>query len=107
MKNVKIFNKLVRDRIPEKVKKNNEIPLTKKLNIKQFKLALIDKLFEECEEFKNDPSAEELADILEVLKSLAKAFKIHSKEIKKKQSKKLKERGGFTKQLLLIKTYSK
>ena len=45
----RFFNKLVRDKIPEKIRNNNEIPIIKVLNDKEYKEALITKLLEDIE----------------------------------------------------------
>lgn len=67
----KKYNKLVRDKIPERIKKNGEIPTIKILDDEQFKYELERKLQEEYQEVLNAPDSkkrlEELADMLEVI----------------------------------------
>ena len=36
----KVFNKLVRDRIPEKIKNNREVPYTRVLSDEEFRIEL-------------------------------------------------------------------
>ena len=67
----KVFNKLVRDRIPEIIEGNGEIAVTRMLDDTEYKLELEKKLLEECNEVlsavSHDERIEELADVLEVL----------------------------------------
>lgn len=49
----KIYNKLVRDKIPEIIRKNNEIPIIKQLNDIEYKSELERKLLEEYNEVLN------------------------------------------------------
>lgn len=44
----RIYNKLVRDNIPEIIKSNGELPITRKLTKQEYKIALENKLEEEC-----------------------------------------------------------
>ena len=46
----KVFNKLVRDKIPEIIKNNNEEPITRILNDEEYKIELEKKLLEEYNE---------------------------------------------------------
>lgn len=46
----RIYNKLVRDNIPEIIKSKNEIPVTRVLNDEKYKKELEKKLFEEYNE---------------------------------------------------------
>ncbi len=92
--NRKIYNKLVRDKIPEIIKKNKAIPKVSVLNAKQFKVALKEKLIEEAKELlaaKTDKEIlNELADILELLESIALNNNITMNQIKKQKDKKKK-----------------
>lgn len=103
-----IFNKLVRDKIPEKIEGNGEKAFTRILSDEEYKIELYKKLEEECGEVINSKNSsetlEELADVLEVLISIAELedFNLHDIEEKRKE-KKLK-RGGFSKKIYLEKT---
>jgi predicted house-cleaning noncanonical NTP pyrophosphatase (MazG superfamily) len=59
------------------------------------------KLKEEVEEFLKTPNKEELADILEVIYAICDFKKIEKKELEKLRKKKIKERGGFKKRIIL------
>lgn len=72
----KVFNKLVRNKIPDMLAKNGGEPETEVLNDEKYKICLYEKLKEECEETVNSYSkenlAEELADLLEVMMAISK-----------------------------------
>lgn len=64
------FNKLVRDKIPEIIKNNNETPITRILSDEEYKIELEKKLYEEYQEVlesSGENRLEELADMLEVM----------------------------------------
>ena len=68
------YNKLVRDRIPEIIEGNGEEPITRILNDEEYRSELIKKLNEEYDEVVNasgEDIIEELADMLEVMESIA------------------------------------
>lgn len=96
------FNKLVRDNIPEIIKKNGHIPHTKVLTEEEYKYALEEKLKEEVNEYISDNSIEELADVLEVLDAIVQLNKFSWQEIINKKNIKKEQRGGFSKRLFLI-----
>lgn len=92
--------KLVRDRIPEIIQANGDVPNTHVLNGSDYLLALINKLDEEVLEFKVDHSLEELADILEVVLALADVMS-DRQQLEAVRSQKAKERGGFKNKIFL------
>ena len=61
------YNKLVRDKIPEIIKRNNQIPKTHIADDIEYWEKLKEKLQEETSEFIKDNNEDELADILEIL----------------------------------------
>ncbi|MHA1500630.1 MAG: phosphoribosyl-ATP pyrophosphohydrolase [Candidatus Heimdallarchaeota archaeon] len=94
-----VYNKLIRDKIPEIIKK----PVIKTIeNDNEFLQFLIEKLLEEVQEFKDNPSQDELADILEVTHAIVKAQKWSLRLIESVRKKKHIQRGGFSKKLFLI-----
>lgn len=71
---MQIYNKLVRDKIPEIIKNNGEKPIVRILNDSEFKKELENKLLEEYNEVIESSGLdriEELADMLEIIKFLA------------------------------------
>lgn len=107
----KIYNKLIRDRIPEIIEKDEGICKIKKLNKKEFKIELQKKVLEEAKELANVKDKKELlneiVDVSEILDWLLKELKITKTQLKSLQTKKNKERGSFKKQLFLIETITK
>lgn len=89
------YNKLVRDKIPEYIRKKGGIPITHTADEVEYWQKLKEKLLEEIEEFKKDESAEELADILEVLDAIADYKKFDRSEIEKIKKNKAEEKGKF------------
>lgn len=104
---VQIYNKLVRDKIPEKIEENGEKPITRILDNKEYKKELEKKLLEEYNEVINakeeNERIEELADILEVIISIAKLENKSLDDIIKIADKKREKRGGFEKRIFLEK----
>lgn len=103
----KIYNKLVRDNIPEIIKENNDgEPITRILSDGEYKKALEDKLYEEYQEVlesSGEDRVEELADMLEIITSLARLEKTNLETIIEIAKKKKAKRGGFEKKLYLEK----
>lgn len=91
--------KLVRDKIPEIIKKDGRIPIVRQIHGDDLRLALTEKLQEEVQEFigaKNDnEKLEELADILEVVFGLTKHLGVSQEEIMSLRTEKRDARGGF------------
>lgn len=98
---MKVYNKLVRDRIPEIIKKQGtecEIEIAPK--DKKYEL-LEEKLKEEVNEFFEDKNLEELADIMEVLFGLADSLGYDEAELLNARNNKRDERGGFKEGIVL------
>lgn len=108
MKKEIIYNKLIRDRIPEITKANGWEPVTRILNKKEYLLELRKKILEEAKELNegsgHDNLIEELVDIQEIIDAILAAKNIKFSEFKKLKTKKRQKRGGFKKRLFLIKT---
>lgn len=102
-----IYNKLVRDNIPDIIKRNKEIPVTKILDQNDYKKELENKLNEEYHEVLESSGKnriEELGDMLEVMKALAELEGSSLNEVIEISNKKYLKRGGFSKKIFLIKT---
>lgn len=100
------FNKLVRDKIPEIINKNGGHPDIKILNNEEYRIALFEKLTEECAEVisaeNKEHLTEELVDLFEVIHSILKNQDITFEEIEKVRLSKKEKRGGFDKKIFLI-----
>ncbi len=95
------YNKLVRDNIPEYIRKKGGIPVTHIADEKEYWQKLKEKLEEEVKEFNEAENIEELADILEVIEAIHDYKKFDSAEITKVKDKKARERGKFKKRIIL------
>ncbi len=101
MKNEKIYNKLVRDKIPEVIESSGKKFSSHIAGELEYKEELFKKVYEELEEFKENPSAEEIADIFEVLGGLIKAYNIEMNDVFDIKEEKARERGAFEKRIVL------
>lgn len=99
----KIYNKLVRDKIPQIVKQDNKVPITHVITEQEVKPLLLHKIIEELEEFKATPNEEELADILEVIDGIANAFNLDMEKVLTVKADKFEKRGGFNERIILEK----
>lgn len=101
-------NKLVRDKIPDIIRKNGERPIVKTLTATAYKKELKRKLQEECVEVAGAKTRErlidELADVHEVLRALYTAHGLSPTDITKEAGQKRKKRGAFAKKIFLIET---
>lgn len=98
----KVFNKLVRDKIPDIIRKSGANPTIRTLNDGEYVQALRDKLNEEVAEFHAENNTEELADILEVAFSLAENMDCSREELLALCDQKRILRGGFEARQFLI-----
>lgn len=101
-----IYNKLVRDRIPEVIEKTGKQFLSRILEEKEYEIELKKKLGEELKEYNeaktNEEAVEELADILELLHAATKIHDSSFDELEKVRKAKAEKRGGFEKRIFLI-----
>jgi predicted house-cleaning noncanonical NTP pyrophosphatase (MazG superfamily) len=99
------FNKLVRDKIPDIIKANNETPHYRIIeNDDEYLQALFQKDTEEGAELAQDLSLEELADKLEVLYAIAKTRGYTPEQIEQTRLEKFAKRGGFEDRVFLEST---
>ena len=103
----KIYNKLVRDKIPEICIENGEHPFTRTLNNDEYWHYLIEKDKEELEEVRTASSKDdikmELADKLEIIRAMAIYNGFSLQEIIDIADEKSEKRGGFSKKIFLEK----
>jgi predicted house-cleaning noncanonical NTP pyrophosphatase (MazG superfamily) len=85
--------KLVRDKIPEIIKKEGKNPITRIATNEEYIQELINKLQEEVDEFKENKKIEELADITEVIYAISEHFGIPVANLHNIREAKAKERG--------------
>jgi predicted house-cleaning noncanonical NTP pyrophosphatase (MazG superfamily) len=95
----KLFDKLVRDRIPEIINKKGKTCKFRVADQVEYREKLKEKLLEESLEFIDDPCIEELADIQEVIDALQEEYAWTNLKAKKKFKK--ITRGAFKQKIIL------
>lgn len=102
---IQVYNKLVRDKIPEIIKNKGGKPNYRILNNVEYKKSLIEKLNEEYQEVIKAENSEELieecADMLEVIFTIATNEKTSQDKLLKIMLEKRKKRGGFEEKIFL------
>ena len=98
----KIYNKLVRDLIPDIIESTGKECRTRILSDEEYLRMLDLKLDEELSEYHQDQNIEELADLLELVRSAAIARGYTLDELEKVRAEKAEKRGGFEKKIFLI-----
>ena len=99
-----LYNKLVRDRIPEIIAAGGKTCVCKTLDDRMYLEALDAKLNEELAEYQQSKSLEELADLLEVIQAVIFARGSTPQEVEAIRAAKAAERGGFSRRLFLVHT---
>lgn len=106
----KVYNKLIRDRIPQIIEEQGNRAVTRKLNGQEYLTYLNKKLKEEVDEYLEadeegtvDESIEELADILEVMQAISLAKYVPIERLEEMRKEKAAARGTFSKMLVLEK----
>lgn len=95
--------KLVRDRIPEIIRRHGLTPVVRQADPAEYRSLLHAKLLEEAREViaADDLSAPgELADVLEVVAALAADLGIDLDEVHRLRDAKAADRGGFTQRIV-------
>lgn len=102
---MRIFNKLVRDKIPAIIESNGEKCKYKVLNDKEYLKELNTKLTEELQEYLKSGEVEELADLEEVLRAILKAKGVDYEHFEQLRKRKVASRGGFERKIYLETTF--
>ncbi len=97
-----IYNKLVRDKIPEIIEAQGQKANVRILTEEEYRICLEAKLDEEAGEYHREKSLEELADILEVVYALAATHGCPPEQLQQIYQKKHRQRGGFEARFFLI-----
>lgn len=98
---VKVYNKLVRDRIPDIIAASGRSCTCRTLTQEEYLDMLDAKLEEELSEYQQSKSMEALADLLEVIRAAASARGSSFEEVEAIRIAKAKERGGFDARIFL------
>jgi predicted house-cleaning noncanonical NTP pyrophosphatase (MazG superfamily) len=101
-----LYNKLVRDRIPEIIEGTGKQFSTRIMENEEYINELKNKSFEELEEYitaENDTDAiKELADLLEIIHALAESHGASFEKVEEVRQKKAEKRGRFKEKIFLI-----
>lgn len=106
----KVFNKLVRDKIPDIIKNDGYNVVMRTLSDEEYRVELYNKLNEECQEVLNSKTSqetiEELADVLEVINCIANLENKDITDVMYIAKQKRLIRGSFKEKVFLEKTIS-
>ena len=98
-----VYNKLVRDKIPEAIERTEGRTANYKiLNDKEYLQELDRKLFEEAHEFVEEHSVEELADLMEVITAIMKFKNILTVDVERARKIKNEKKGKFDNRIYLL-----
>jgi predicted house-cleaning noncanonical NTP pyrophosphatase (MazG superfamily) len=101
-----IYNKLVRDKIPEIIEETGKKYRVKKLDKAEYQKELVLKLSEEINEFSNSTSdeeaVEELTDLLEIIYAIGNLHGVDQAYLESIRLDKAEKRGGFEGRVYLI-----
>ncbi len=100
---MKVYNKLVRDKIPEIITADNCTPITRILSDEEYLSELNIKLKEELNEYLESNSVEELADMMEVMLGILDNKGVSFDEFDSIRKQKVLKRGAFNKKIYLEK----
>ena len=99
----RIYNKLVRDKIPNIIKAKGETPVVRILDEVEYKNELEKKLYEEYKEVIEATGDDRVADMLEVIRALAKLENKDLNDIIEIALIKNEKRGAFETKIFLEK----
>lgn len=98
----KVYNKLIRDKIPEIIEKAGRNAIVRTADESEYEYLLRQKLVEEVDEFLESSNPEELADILEVVISLGALYDLSFVDLMKTVEEKRGKKGSFKKKIVLL-----
>lgn len=97
-----IYNKLIRDKIPEVIANNGQTAKITTLSDEEYVKALETKLQEEVAEYLKDKNTDELADIMEVVLALNETLGGTHESLEALRHEKAEKRGAFSQKLFLV-----
>jgi|GEM_PF-56833 len=98
---VKVYNKLIRDKIPQIIEDSGKKAIIEKVSGPEYLDLLNAKLGEELQEYLDSQKVEELADLVEVVYAILDYQKVSRQEFEDIRKQKVEERGAFRDKLLL------
>lgn len=102
---MKIYNKLIRDKIPEIMEKDGKTFEMRTLSDIEYREMLDKKLHEELKEYEEANDSDhiaELADIVEVIHAIVESKGISIEQFEQVRIAKKTDRGGFSDKLFLV-----
>jgi len=99
---MKTYNKLVRDKIPQEIETVGKKCSYSILEEEGYQKELDKKLLEEANEFIADHSAEEMADLMEVIEAIQKTHHLEKEKVETIRLEKKTKKGGFEEKIYLI-----
>ena len=99
---IKKYDKAIRDKIPDIIKKSGNNCNVKKLSDNEFLPELEKKFREEVEEYLESKSVEELADAIEVIYRIAELKGTSKEKLEMLREEKASKRGKFNENLFLV-----
>jgi predicted house-cleaning noncanonical NTP pyrophosphatase (MazG superfamily) len=104
-----VYNKLVRDKIPQIIEQAGKTFTTRILEDDEYRKELRKKAFEELEEYMSasddETALEELADVLEIIHALAECHGGTFERVEQIRSEKAEKRGGFKEKIFLVEVH--
>ena len=98
-----VYNKLVRDKIPEEINKKGDRKANYRiLDDNEYLKELDKKLFEEAHEFVEEHSVEELSDLMEVISAIMISKNISLGDVERARNIKNEKKGKFENKIYLI-----
>jgi len=98
---VKIYNKLIRDKIPQIIEQSGKQAVIEDVSGAEYLELLNAKLGEELQEYLESECTEELADLVEVVYAILDYKSVSLQEFELIRKQKVTDRGAFIKRLLL------
>lgn len=102
---MKVYDKLVRDRIPEIIESSGNKCEIEVVSDEVALEYLYKKLNEEISELLEDKNLDEIADVMEVLFAIGAKYGYSEEDVLNRRSEKRDVRGGFEDNLILKKTW--
>lgn len=104
-----IYNKLVRDKIPEIIEADGSKAETRQLTdkevVKELQIKAVEEATELSEAQDKEEITKEMSDVLEIIHSLSERLNVSMNEIERIRQIRAEKRGGFKKGIYLIRTY--
>ncbi len=94
--------KLVRDRIPEIIRRDGLVPVIETASPEEYRGYLRAKLGEELQEYLSSGDVEELADLIEVCFAAASSHGVGPEQLLQIAEEKRRQRGGFSDRLIWL-----